>query len=511
MGVHVVWFKRDLRIIDHEPLFEAAKSGLVLPLYVIEPDLWRQPDMSRRHFDFLAECLSELRHELSLVGQPLVIRTGEILNILHDLHQQFSINTLWSYQETWNDWTYSRDRSVKAWCKQHAIPWREPKQFGVYRAMASRDGWAAKWDKMMTRPILEKPVFSEALEIDAGYIPSALDIGLKEDSCPGRQRGGRSRGMDYLQSFLYQRGTFYQTEMSSPVTAYDACSRISPYLSFGVLSIKEVYQAAIKRRNEVRSQPSEVNKPWLNALRAFIGRLHWHCHFIQKLEDEPELEFRSMHEDMKSIRDASYPVEYLDAWCNGTTGYPLVDACMRALRETGWLNFRMRAMLMSFATYQLWIPWREPALHLARLFVDYEPGIHYCQCQMQSGATGTNAIRIYNPIKQGIEHDPDAIFIKQWIPELRNVSPARIHDVRSIHAFCPSYPSPIVDEKAARKKAADIVFQVRSRPGFEAKARKILEKHGSRKSGLNRKKAPIGARKKAKVNSRNKNQIELPF
>ena len=189
----------------------------------------------------------------------------------------------------------------------------------------------------------------------------------------------------------------------------------------------------------------------------------------------------------------------------------MIDASMRALQATGWINFRMRAMLMSFACYQLWLPWRLPAIHLARLYTDYEPGIHYYQCQMQSGATGANSIRIYNPIKQGIEHDPNARFIKRWLPELEKVSPARIHEVLSINSFCPEYPAPVVDEKKARKKAAELIFEVRSSPSFKAKANRILQKHGSRKAGLSRASTSNPIKKMSAKKLRNTNQIELPF
>ena len=91
---------------------------------------------------------------------------------------------------------------------------------------------------------------------------------------------------------------------------------------------------------------------------------------------------------------------------------------MRALIETGWVNFRMRAMLVSFASYHLWLHWKEPALHLARMFTDYEPGIHYAQVQMQSGTTGMNTVRCYSPVKQGMDHDRDGEFARRWLPEL---------------------------------------------------------------------------------------------
>ena len=165
------------------------------------------------------------------------------------------------------------------------------------------------------------------------------------------------------------------------------------------------------------------------------------------------------------------------------TGYPMVDACMRALTDTGWLNFRMRAMLMSVASYHLWLHWRKPALHLANLFTDYEPGIHYSQVQMQSGTTGINTLRIYNPIKQGLDHDPDGVFIRRWIPELRDMDSALIHTPWDAPSQMNGYPMPIVNEKSARKFAADTIYGLRKHnAAHKETAQNIVKKHGSRKS-----------------------------
>ncbi|MCX7674542.1 MAG: FAD-binding domain-containing protein [Bdellovibrionaceae bacterium] len=165
----------------------------------------------------------------------------------------------------------------------------------------------------------------------------------------------------------------------------------------------------------------------------------------------------------------------------------MIDACMRYLRATGWLNFRMRAMLMSFASYQLWLHWKQPALHLARLFVDFEPGIHYPQVQMQSGVTGINTIRIYQPYKQAQEQDPQASFIKTWCPELAGLeakdawAPERIPPLMRELVLPKNYPPPIVDPEKSYLAAKEKIFQALLHPLVSDEAQKVYLKHGSRK------------------------------
>lgn len=271
--------------------------------------------------------------------------------------------------------------------------------------------------------------------------------------------------------------------MSSPVTAPASCSRLSPYLAFGVLSMREVWQESTRRKAALAARPPADRRGWSQSVRSFESRLHWHCHFIQKLEDEPAAEFRSFHSAYRNLDKAHEDAQrFLTAWQDGRTGYPLVDACMRSLAATGWLTFRMRAMVMSFAAYHLWLDWRAPALHLARMFTDYEPGIHYSQCRMQSGITGINTIRIYNPLKQSQEQDPDGSFIRQWVPELAAMPLSLLHTLWAKPEAAPDYPAPLVEERAARRAAADAMFALRRSRAHAAEAATVVERHGSRNS-----------------------------
>ena len=211
--------------------------------------------------------------------------------------------------------------------------------------------------------------------------------------------------------------------------------------------------------------------------KAFIERLHWHCHFIQKLESQPSLEYQNAHRAYDGLR-ADDP-QRLAIWIEGRTGWPFVDACMRALRHHGWINFRMRAMLMSVASYQLWLPWRQSGEALARLFVDYEPGIHWNQCQMQSGTSGINTVRIYNPIKQGLDHDPEG---DSSANGYRNcgMSLSRNPHTWLLPEPPESYPQPVVDYEVAARQARDQVWGLR-KGRYRCEADAIQRRHGSRR------------------------------
>lgn len=476
----ILWFKRDLRIADHPALHRAAQAGPVLPLYIIEPELWRQPDASARQYEFMAECLDSLHADLAGLGLSLVLRVGDAVAVLDALRRDHGATTLVSHEETGNAWTYARDRQVAAWARGQGVAWHELPQSGVVRRLNTRDRWQTRRDGFVAQAPLGPVRGIRGVDAPSDPMPSAADLGLP-DPCPKQQRGGRAAALETLGSFLHHRGQTYRRAMSSPLEGARACSRLSPHLAFGTISVREAAQAGAARAAEVKGG----RDGWSGSMQSFQSRLAWRDHFIQKLEDEPALEWRCLHPAYERLRPISPDAARLSAWAQGESGLPFVDACMRSLRATGWLNFRMRSMVVAVASYHLWLDWRATGPVLARLFTDYEPGIHWSQMQMQSGTTGINTIRIYNPVKQGHDQDPTGAFTRHWLPELRDVPDAYLQEPwlwqGAGQILGKVYPEPLVDVASAARAAREMVWAVRKQEGFGATARQVVRKHGSRK------------------------------
>ena len=479
------WIKRDFRISDNHCLYLAAESSEeVIPFFCWEPSVIEADDYGTFHLQAQWQGLRGLSASLQKRGSGLVERFGEVIDELGALFQKYPFQCIRSYQETGNDITFRRDRAVHAWCKSKGVEWIESVGSTVVRGLSAEQkrGLSGRGPRgrLAVVPIpgnlcppKEKTLISMPIEWK-----ELQEKTLKHSSAPSThlQTISERAAWSTLDTFLNERGIAYSGGISSPNTAFVAGSRLSPHLAWGTISTGTVFQELDKKREEIKA--SRETTPWKRSLRAFESRLHWRDHFVQRLEGSPFMEFSAINPAYDEVEYEDDPI-LLQAWINGQTGYPLIDACMRCLGETGFMNFRMRAMVVSFACFGLHLSWRTIHAPLARLFLDYEPGIHLSQLQMQAGITGINAVRVYSPSKQFLDHDADGKFVKEWVPELRDRTSVEIAHAEEINLT--GYPSPVIPLKEQSKKMKDLIFTVRKSIAGKESAHEILQKHGSRK------------------------------
>ena len=481
MKCTLVWLKRDLRLRDHAALAAALETNLPLLLcYFFEPSLLETEMYAPRHWRFVWESLQDMNKRLLPIGGKVHIFHEEVDVGLGKLLDTFDMQAVYAHQETGVKYTFDRDRRVKSLCEKYGITLSEFPQDGVDRGLSHRLGWEKRWETHMN---------ADQVQVDLDRIqwlnmPDELAQNLKGSELPlafkerhrAFQPGGETYAWKYLQSFVTQRSRQYTPHISKPEFSRKSSSRLSPYLAYGNISARQIHQFVGWHMDKV---------PHAKMLQHFHERLWWRSHYMQKLESNYRIEWENINRGFDALERPLDPEKY-EAWAQGRTGYPMVDASMRCLIETGFMNFRMRAMLATFWCFTLEQPWQVGAEYTARLFLDFEPGIHYAQWQMQAGMSGYHTLRIYNPTTQSQRHDPSGDFVRKWVPELAEVPAPQIYEpwkmtqMEQVFYQCrigEDYPAPIVQLERAHQVSKDRYWKIRQSPAVQSALPLIWRKH----------------------------------
>ncbi len=464
--IDIIILNRNLRLLDNAALFYGSLRSNFIVIYLHDKEYWKSNGRSLRQLKFATECLNELDQDLKKINSEINVFDGSF-EMLKDWIEK-NYDDYFIHMNHCTDTNYFR-LGFENFKNHFGKRLRIYDDFGLQLSNFDRDSWSKNWNHIMSADLLGAPKYSNNDDnLNLKKIKFFEDM-FEDESYKLRdiQKGGTSFANQLLESFLTERCEDYRVKMSSPSKSEESCSRLSPHFTYGSISIRQVYQKLNKTVHSLNHKQD---------LYSFKKRLYWHCHFVQKLHTEPELEYYSMHRMCDSLR-TEHDDEIISKWISGETGFPFLDACMKYLNHYGWINFRMRAMIMSFASYNLWQPWQKTSPLLAQLFTDYEPGIHISQVQMQSGVTGINLPRIYSVPKQSMDQDPDSSWTKSILPQLDNIDPELIHNAE----LNGTYTDKIVDLKKSAKFARENIWAIRKSNEFKKEARQVYLKHGSRR------------------------------
>lgn len=445
MNLTIVWFRRDLRIFDHAPLYRAALRGAVIPVFILDRALLHHPETAVARVAFLLECLHTLDKDLRDRGGRLILRSGDPVEVLPQLVRQTQADGIYAYIDFERVYGRVRDRRLNQVLQQQQmkIRWFEPlaTTADLIPYPAYRDLWFAD----MAADLVPVPSrIAVPPELASDRIPTVTELGLIPDQKPIPPAGIES-ARQMLVDFLENKVDRYYWQLSYPVA--EATSGLSPHIKFGVISVRECYKTAEQLRD---SEDPRIQR----SRQQFIARLRWGSGFAQRFRYLPQLELRSLYH----IFDQDgweFDEDLYQAWQQGQTGFPIVDAAARCLLATGgWkqLNFRVRAIYASFLSNLLGMDWRYGALHFMRHLIDGDCPIDHYQWAMQSGVThcvDKTWTRIYNPEQVAVDRcDPDGRFIRLWVPEVAHLPSEALGTPPRLK----NYPLPILDYKTARQR-----------------------------------------------------------
>ncbi|WP_252105832.1 MULTISPECIES: deoxyribodipyrimidine photo-lyase [unclassified Halomonas] len=463
MALQLVWFRTDLRTFDHSALAAAAEKGPVVAVFLRSVEQWREHGHGANKIDFWHRSVRALKESLNALNIPLLHRDigryDQAAEALLEIAREHGIERLhFNRQYPLNE--HRRDAQVLEAFKHEGIP-----AHGYHDAVAFAPGtlltgkneyysvftpFSKAWHKHLKDSqlhVLDAPKKQAELSIGNNAIAALPEL----DQTPVNQKAwpaGEDAASDALARFLQKRAKRYNEQRDFPAVA--GTSELSPYLALGVLSYRQCMQAVMSHNSGHLADGDKGLTTWVNELvwREFYQHVAFGFPRVSRHEPFQEhtkaLEWRDDDEGFK-------------AWCEGRTGYPIVDAAMRQLVNTGWMHNRLRMVTAMFLSKHLLIDWRRGE----RFFLEHLVDGEFCSNNggwQWAASTGTDAapyFRIFNPTTQSTRFDPDGEFIAEWLPELSELPAKARHAPPNDMLTKLDYPEPIVDHKAARQRALE--------------------------------------------------------
>ena len=455
MKVSIFWFRKDLRLFDNKAFSKCiAETDEILPIYIIEDDCSDPAILSQPRMQFLLACLEKLRDQLDQYKSKLYLFRGNAQKIIKKICNEVDVGSLY-FNRNYEPNEIKRDREIWEYCQATEIECKSYKDLLLHER-----GEILKKDK---KPYI---VFSfyfkkwidlkkEPME-DIKHFKTANLTGLDNDLLPATKDAFKLKPEQALGEFLKWKVKDYDINRDYPFM--EGTSRLSTYLRTGLVSIRQVYHAA-------ETLFENANDKNITGIETFIKQLAWRDFYYQILYYFPYVENGPFNKKFNSLKWEN-DKRLFKHWCDGATGFPIVDAGMRQLNHEGWMHNRLRMITASFLIKDLLINWRWGEIYFKQKLIDYDLPLNNGGWQW-CASTGTDAqpyFRMFNPYTQSKKFDPDGTFIKRYVPELKNVKGKDIHqpDKMSQKAQQESncilgddYPLPIVDHSKQRKKALE--------------------------------------------------------
>lgn len=467
----ILWFRRDLRLQDNIAVYHAIQTQRpIIPLFIFDPAILKSKRLGIPRLKFMLQALEALNSELQQYERQLLIRHGNPPDVLQALIAESDADKLF-FNLDYTPYARQRDQLVeqtlniqvqtfhdRLLVKPDEIAKKDGKPYIVYTPFMKQWRNRFKPEQVDTNNLTHNQLHSlDGLQNDG--IPKLNDLNFSCDiDVP---EASETHTNSILETFLNNSIYAYADERNilgnpskSPKTH---TSFLSPYIRFGLLSLRQIYWSARETYDKTENENQQ------ESVKTFINEIIWHEFYTHILYHFPKVKTQNFYAKYDKISWVNNCDDF-EAWKQGRTGYPIVDAAMRQLLHTGWMHNRARMIVASFLTKDLLVDWRWGELHFMHYLLDGDLAANNGGWQWAAG-TGTDAqpyFRVFNPVSQSKKFDPSGAFIRHWIPELRDVPDKYIHEPWKMDTPPADYPSPIVDHAEARKRAIDIYKQATS-------------------------------------------------